>query len=505
MEGSPIDRPDRLIVTSRSSPTSAMPSRITHRSISPIMPNSSATGRNAAGAITSPSSRSLSILSRSSSRTTLPVRASTIGWLYSTNRSSLRAVRTRRSHSYASTLASSSASRRLRSVMSRVITETPTVSPSTVPDRRRAHRDVDQGAVLVPPLRLVVVHPLPREDLLDDRLVLAGMRRRDDQLADVHAAGLLRGEAVEPFRARIPARHGAVWRARHDRVVRGLDDLRQQLPLPCRLAKLAHEPAQAILQEDDQGAGHEHRADHQQPPELVVAERHEGVGDRDQRALEQRAPDGQEIEGVKTRPEVQDDVGAGGLAAEPDAAGDEQDAGAVRDLDARHREPWRQRDQNHGGQIRAHGDQRDAGFVQLVLVRQSQRRGGQRRPGGEHRSADSGDEREIVLGIQAGPCAAALVVRGRAHIFRFGCRVTWATAGVAWPPSSAGPRDIHHYEYRAWRTPPEIGLDAAQRSHRSIIRPISGISVRFSDTSRNAAFIVIRSGQIPALWVGADS
>jgi hypothetical protein len=79
--GSPIDRPDRLIAIWRCSASNGMPSRITHRSISPIIPNSSATGRKAPGSMTPSSPRSLSILSSSSSRTTSPDRASTIGWL----------------------------------------------------------------------------------------------------------------------------------------------------------------------------------------------------------------------------------------------------------------------------------------------------------------------------------------------------------------------------------------------------------------------------------------
>ena len=97
-----------------------------------------------------------------------------------------------------------------------------------VADGRDGERDVDDGAVLPPPPRLVVVHLLAAADPLQDpRHVLDQLGRHEH--GDVLADDLLGGVAEDPLGPPVPARDDAVEVLRGDDVVGRLDDGREPL------------------------------------------------------------------------------------------------------------------------------------------------------------------------------------------------------------------------------------------------------------------------------------
>ncbi len=150
-----------------------------------------------------------------------------------------------------------------------------------VADRRDGERDVDDGAVLPPPLRLVVVDLLAAADAAEDALgVLDGLGRHEH--GDVPADDLLGGVAEDAFRPLVPARDDAVEVLRGDDVVGGLDDggelLVQQLrpPLLGDVAEDeddARDPALIVLD------GGRTVVDRAFPP--VAADEHGVVGEAD--------------------------------------------------------------------------------------------------------------------------------------------------------------------------------------------------------------------------------
>src|SRR6185437_12495603 len=81
--------------------------------------------------------------------------------------------------------------------------------PGVVLDRRDRQRDVDDGAVLAAPLRLVAGDPLAPADPLEDAGDLVALTRRHEQ-ADVAADRLLGGIAEDPLGPGVPARDHAV-------------------------------------------------------------------------------------------------------------------------------------------------------------------------------------------------------------------------------------------------------------------------------------------------------
>ena len=133
-----------------------------------------------------------------------------------------------RNSSFLRSASSRSASMSFSWVMSRPIFEAPMISALGVADGRDGERDVDDRAVLPPPLRLVVVHLLAAADPAENlRHVLDQLGRHEHR--DVLADDLLGRVAEDSLGPLVPARDDAVEVLRDDDVVGRLDDGREPL------------------------------------------------------------------------------------------------------------------------------------------------------------------------------------------------------------------------------------------------------------------------------------
>ena len=119
-------------------------------------------------------------------------------------------------------------------------------------DRRDRQRHVDALAVTSHALGLEVLDPPPGLEARDDLVFFRDAIRRNDE-RDVAADRLLRRVAEQPLGGGVPALDDAVERLADDRVVRGLDDRREQprVEQAAGLASLQSPPLGDVAEDQD--------------------------------------------------------------------------------------------------------------------------------------------------------------------------------------------------------------------------------------------------------------